>query len=592
MRNRHLFGVGAAVVLVGAIVIIPTAGVAGAAPKPPKPKVSGFAASPAALYDNGGPVLLSANVTNATSCVFTSTKPITGLPATVACTSGAVSQTVVLPANAGKKAVKYKFELSVTGTKTVKAKANVTVTTIAGLKGVRSVASDQGGYCAVLSTGGVDCWGFNDYGQLGDGTIDLSDTPVAVTGITNAVSVTSDGYGYCAVLSTGAVDCWGSSNGYGELGNGTTGGSETPQTVTGITDAVSVTSESDSDGYGYCAVLSTGRVDCWGDNTYGELGNGTIGGPDGEDGYDTPQAVTGITDAASLTGNFLDGGDGFCAVLSSGGVDCWGDNQFGELGNGTVDGPDGEDGYDYDTPQPVTGITDAVSVTVGGDYDGSAFCAVLSTGGVDCWGDNTYGELGNATVGGPDGCDSGDYCYDTPQVVSGITDAVSLTSGVSAGPNYCAVLSTGGVDCWGDNTYGELGNGTIDGPDGIGGYDKPQAVTGLTVAVSVTSNGNGYCGVLSAGGMDCWGFDGNGELGNGTTDGPDGIGGYDTPQAVTGITNAVSALTDSEGYCAVLSTGGMGCWGNDTYGQLGNGTTVGAVGTPTLDDDIPQTVSP
>src|SRR3984885_13355271 len=217
MRKRHLFGVGAAILLVGGVVMVPMAGVAGAVPKPPKPTVSGFAASPAALYDNGGPVLLSANVTNATSCVFSSTKPITGLPVTVACTSGAVSQTAILPANAGKKAVKYKFELSVTGTKTVKAKANATVTTVAGLKGVRSVASDQAGYCAVLSTGGGGCWGFNDYGQLGDGATDLFDTPVAATGIPHAVSLTSDGYGYCAVLSTGGVDCWGSSNGYGEL---------------------------------------------------------------------------------------------------------------------------------------------------------------------------------------------------------------------------------------------------------------------------------------------------------------------------------------------------------------------------------------
>jgi alpha-tubulin suppressor-like RCC1 family protein len=108
---------------------------------------------------------------------------------------------------------------------------------------------------------------------------------------------------------------------------------------------------SDDDGEGYCAVLSSGGVDCWGYNVDGELGNGTVGGPDGEGGYDTPQPVSGLTDAISLVSN----DDGYCAVLSSGGVDCWGYNATGELGNGTVGGPDGADGYD--TPQYVVAPT-------------------------------------------------------------------------------------------------------------------------------------------------------------------------------------------------------------------------------------------
>ncbi|MGD0394970.1 MAG: RCC1 repeat-containing protein, partial [Acidimicrobiales bacterium] len=100
----------------------------------------------------------------------------------------------------------------------------------------------------------------------------------------------------------------------------------------------------------YCALLATGGLECWGDNFYGELGNGTTGGPDEENGYDTPRPVTGITDAVSVVAT--ESGDvGYCAVLSTGGVECWGDNRFGELGNGTVGGPDGEDGYD--TPQAV-----------------------------------------------------------------------------------------------------------------------------------------------------------------------------------------------------------------------------------------------
>ncbi len=106
---------------------------------------------------------------------------------------------------------------------------------------------------------------------------------------------------------------------------------------------------------------------------------------------------------------------GTAALLSTGVVDCWGDNRYGELGTGTTGGPDGENGYD--TPQAVSGISNAVFMTHDG-WNFGGYCAVLSTGSVDCWGDNTGGEIGNGTIGGPDDCPSGDgaiqaLCYDT-----------------------------------------------------------------------------------------------------------------------------------------------------------------------------------
>ncbi|HUD16414.1 MAG TPA: hypothetical protein VMQ59_04090, partial [Acidimicrobiales bacterium] len=96
------------------------------------------------------------------------------------------------------------------------------------------------------------------------------------------------------------------------------------------------------------------------------------------------------------------------------------------------------------------------------------------------------------------------------------------------------VLATGGVDCWGWDDYAQLGNGTTAGPDGENGYDTPQAVIDMTNAVSViTQIEAGNCAVLSTSGMACWGYNYLGELGNGSTGGPDGIGGYDTPQTVS-----------------------------------------------------------
>jgi alpha-tubulin suppressor-like RCC1 family protein len=213
----------------------------------------------------------------------------------------------------------------------------------------------------------------------------------------------------------------------------------------------------------YCAVLASGGVDCWGIDENGQLGNGTIYGTDGVQGFDSPQVASGITNATSVAS---EGGKGYCALLATGSVDCWGDNEAGEIGNGTINGPDGP--YVYDTPQPVSGLTNGTSIL----SDGTGYCAVLATGGLDCWGDNGAGQLGNGTTGGPDNADG----YDSPQTVTAVTNATAVSSATNS---YCAVLATGGVDCWGDNETGQLGNGSIGGPEGengSNGYDTPQAV--------------------------------------------------------------------------------------------------------------------
>ena len=271
-------------------------------------------------------------------------------------------------------------------------------------------------------------------------------------------------------------------------------------------------------------------MDCWGDNVWGQLGNGTTGGPDGVSpfaGYDTPQAVTGITDAVSIAG---DVGSSTCAVLSTGGVDCWGANS-GQLGNGTVGGPDGENGYD--TPQAVSGIADAASVT--SDADGE-YCAVLTTGGVDCWGYNGDGELGNGTIGGPDGEDG----YDTPQAVNGITDALSVTSTTwspstttsatvpCSRPARCTVGVATPLVNWERDHRWAGPRGRLRHPPG--GRRRHRATSATTDA----SGNFGNCAVLMAGGMDCWGYNGDDELGSGTVSGPDKDG-DDTPQAVRSL---------------------------------------------------------
>lgn len=151
---------------------------------------------------------------------------------------------------------------------------------------------------------------------------------------------------------------------------------------------------------------------------------------------------------------------------------------------------------------------------------GSHTCAVLTGGTIECWGDNSTGELGTGTAIGPDTCPVG-YCSVTPVAVSGINNAVAVAAGDSF---TCAVRATGGIDCWGDNGDGELGTGTTTGPDCAGNCSAtPVPVSGITNATAIATggaNGEQACALLSGGTIKCWGYNGLGQPGMGRTPAP------------------------------------------------------------------------
>ncbi|MBI3732089.1 MAG: PKD domain-containing protein, partial [Chloroflexi bacterium] len=357
-------------------------------------------------------------------------------------------------------------------TKTVGNFISVTLTASANL-----VSADGYHTCVLTTGGGVKCWGYNFDGELGDGTTTNRTTPVDVSGLTSdVIAIAAGGSHTCALTTGGGVKCWGY-NGYGELGDGTTTQRLTAVDVVGLTSGVSAIA---GGGYHTCALTTGGGVKCWGYNGNGELGDGTTTN------RSTPVDVSGLTSGvvAIATGYFHT-----CALITSGGVKCWGYNFDGELGDGTT--------TQRLTAVDVSGLTSGASAIAAGSWH---TCALTTSGGVKCWGYNGNGELGDGTTAN----------RSTLVDVSGLTSAVIAIA--TGGYHTCALTTGGGVKCWGYNYYGELGDGTTTQ------RTIPVGVSGLTSGVSVIAAGwHHTCALTTGGGVKCWGANYDGQLGDGTT---------------------------------------------------------------------------
>ncbi len=480
MRRTSVGRLGLAVLAIAAVCLC---GVQGAYAGGPKPVITGAMATPASV-PSGGTITVSASVSGATSCTLTSKGPVAGLPATVSCGSGSYSQEVVMPENLGKKAVEYKLSLSATGAGGTSKKAKIDVAV--GFPLAVGVAASDWDSCALLINGRVKCWGQNNDGQIGDGKESKKEArvPVEVLGITDATQVSTGGHNACALLAGGHMECWGENHG-GQLGDGTTTNKPTPVEVHGMTEATQV----DVAGGTACALLASEHVECWGENWFGSLGNGMESGAS-----DAPVEVQGITDAVELAEKAT------CAVLATGQIDCWGSDERGELG----DGSDAEESALV--PVEVLGITTAVQASGEGHR-----CAVLIAATIDCWGWNTGGQLGTGSATGPESCGGTDSeCSRVPVEVQHITDATEVGAGAY---DTCALLSSGHVECWGRNSNGQLG----DGHHGEGEISlTPVEVQGITSATEIVAGESHNCALLISGHIECWGFNGYGQLGNGT----------------------------------------------------------------------------
>jgi alpha-tubulin suppressor-like RCC1 family protein len=350
-----------------------------------------------------------------------------------------------------------------------------------------------GGYhtCAILDDGSVRCWGYNAYGQLGDGTTTNRNTPTALSSWPSgrtAVAITADGGGHtCAILDDGSVRCWGW-NDYGQLGDGTTTSRNTPTALSSWPSgrtAVAIT----AGGYHTCAILDDGSVRCWGSNSDGQLGDGTTTS------RNTPTALSSWPSGRTAVA-ITAGGYHTCAILDDGSVRCWGYNSDGQLGDGTTTSRNTPTAIMWWNPSGRT----VVAITAG-DYH---TCAIFDDGPVRCWGWNDYGQLGDGTT----------TSRNTPTALSSWPSgrtAVAITAGSY---HTCAILDDGSVRCWGSNSDGQLGDGTTtdrNTPTTLSGWPSGRT------AVAISAGYYHTCAILDDGSVRCWGYNSDGQLGDGTT---------------------------------------------------------------------------
>ena len=356
------------------------------------------------------------------------------------------------------------------------------------------------------------------------------------TGTAALGAVAAGGDHSCALSPGGGVRCWGA-NDHGQLGNARVAavGRNVAVTVDSVSAAIAVAAGSRHS----CSLGATGDVSCWGFNAAGQLGRA-----DGKR-TDSPQAtvVAGFGPAIALAA----GGEHTCAIAVDRRVWCWGANNSGELGNESL--------VNSDRAVPVVGLDDAIAVTAGSH----STCALRSTGDVWCWGSNADGQLG---VG-----DTSGTVRPSPQRVDGLSGVTAIAAGLA---HVCAVAADG-VWCWGANSAGQSSPTLPRLPS----QPRPLRVAGTFAAVRIAAGGRHTCVSASDGSSSCWGDDVFGQLG----DGPGVPSLRGAPVAVTGLTSVISIAAGESHTCVAADDGSAFCWGNNDSGQLGNGDITFMLGS-------------
>lgn len=377
--------------------------------------------------------------------------------------------------------------------------------------------------CAILTDNTLRCWGNNDVGQIGDGTRNVDRvTPVIVSLPTgkNPVSVSATGSAsshICSTMDDGSLYCWGN-NHYGQTGIGTEctynsyingcNGAYGISTPTQVNLPVGRTAEAVATGFAHtCAILDDGSVWCWGNNNYGQLG---VGNSSNSGNWRFSPSEVIMPSGTSAIAISL-GDEHSCMVVDDGRLFCWGNNGYGQLGDGTS--------TSKNIPTQILSIFQYISVSLGSSHS----CAITTLKSLNCWGWNNYQQLG---------INSGTYQSTTPQYT--LLPAGSQVSSVISGyRSSCAILVTMEMYCWGVDDENKLNteyNCNNDMTNGCYGDHRGtpalvQLPTGRNAIGAIMGHTN-TCVLIDNGGIYCFGSNGYGQLGNGSTagNGPNFVG--------------------------------------------------------------------
>ena len=372
---------------------------------------------------------------------------------------------------------------------------------------VKVTAQDAGGNAVTSFTGSVTvAIGTNPSG----GTLSGTTSVAAVNGVATfpTLSIDRPGTGFTVSATSGAL----------------AGATSAPFDILLTFAAVSAGSSHT------CGVTPDGTTYCWGDNTFGELGDGTT-----TNRTTAVRVLGGLTFASVSAGNLST-----CGVTTGGAAYCWGWNGAGQLGDGTT--------TNRAVPVTVLGGLTFTTLTAGLNHS----CGVTTAGAAYCWGQNSHGQLGDGTTTG----------RNSPVAVVGALVFAAVSAG---GYHTCGLTTAHAAYCWGQNTGGQLGDGTT--TDGT----SPVPVLGGLSFAAVGAGGGHTCGMTTGGAAYCWGGNSSGQLGDGTTTN------RSAPVAVMGGLRFAVVSAGGAHTCGVTTGAAAYCWGRNSSGQLGDGTTNDAL---------------